>query len=288
MAKKKRDNRRGQRPGSQHNQPPKPIVAQTAAQLTISHPQAVVVNQPQAAQDRQVEASQKRDPDAEKYYRLELWQHRFTAALVLLAFGSAGIAIWQGRITNNQLAAMQQEQRPWLAGSPEPIAPLERMDELDRVLDLDERGVPIPDPEWSRKYFELANWKIRIRNVGTTPATIRWSHIEWHPATVAGKERPFDPVTAREQATKEARSKPARNTVIPPGDNLVFPMQDLNQAYSVVTDRLERRRQWSEARITGVFIYTDGNGGEHTTYCCFRRNRISRELENHLEDGYMD
>ena len=182
----------------------------------------------------------------------------------------AGIMVWSNSQTERVIAKMELEQRAWLATSADPIRPVEDLRKLTKDNFKDFAGA--------------TNWKVRLRNSGNTPAVLKYSRVGWLPSE---RWQAHNKDFWRDDLTKQAVSRP-QHTVIAPGDSLVFGMQDINQGYAVPLDTEMRMKQWVGARLVGIFIYEDVFGKQHTTFCSYRYNSTTEELDNHLEDGYMD
>jgi hypothetical protein len=160
--------------------------------------------------------------------------------------------------TDKQLDLVKREQRAWLATS---AAPLNQSPD-NTTLD----------------------WRMSVRNVGQTPATIKYSVLRFIPNNYK-----YSPPELQQYHIAEMKKGLPHATVIAPGDTLSFGFQDINQATAVENTTPEKyQNSIAFARMMGVFIYEDVWGKEHTLVCVYRNNPVLKELTNHNEYGYSD
>lgn len=103
--RKKRANRGRSTNEERHGKPITAAIAQSPSEKSIA------IEQTKTSADREVGAQQNAS-DTQSIYRLEVWQHRFTFALVVATMVQAAFAIWQWKamLAQNELMLRQIKQ----------------------------------------------------------------------------------------------------------------------------------------------------------------------------------
>ena len=169
--------------------------------------------------------------------------------------------IAQNDSIKKQIDQVELQQCAWLAASPNPLNQSPDNTTLD--------------------------WQIIVRNIGQTPAIIKYSEVEFVPHNkrfYANGDNRFEPIKWRDHINQKARATPPRHTTIAPGDTMAFGFQDINQAVCVPNLTPEQYQQSvAFGRMIGLFIYDDVWGKEHVMFCCYRNNPAFKALTNHNE-----
>jgi hypothetical protein len=256
--RKPRRRNRGQQQPAPKESPPAPVTPASAP---------VVVQEPKADVGKDIAADQ-RDGGGNRIYRLELWQHRFTAALVLFAAVQAGMAFYQ-----------------WSAMAKQNDIMLDQMRQTDETLELmrtAQRANIVINPPEIQAIAPSAPIKLRysVKNTGGGNGVIR--HMTSAVFNSAPDNDMVDEMSkvayhsilhGRKHLEMESHGESAIDAVIDNG----FTTQQLN-------DILHGKTVF---RLVVALDFTDDVGGRKMVWRCFRYNLEAKAFDAD-DDHYYD
>jgi len=183
-----------------------------------------------------------------------------TVVLVFVSYLQWDVMLEQNAVIERQLDQVEFQQRAWLAASVGQIAPI--------VPKNEQIGADI-------------DWKVVVRNTGSTPGIIACSSVDHKVRAIDEKK----PVLKDIELWAEHSDK--RRTVVAPGAEIIFPLKDGGGAYVSRDDAIAVTSGGRELYLMAAFFYKDVFGGKHKTTCIFKYNRDSGQLDNSHQDGEM-